>query len=255
MDKELIDILLRKPSIAPDLLGNPYIPKSVKEEISKKTDIYIPTNSIYYKPPIVTPQLKVIPEAVINSFVVRRYYSDSSKDKAQISLYLSDYVLPEKAQEYLLQNYEWQAKLAANPSISTKTQKLLAQLNDELVSRNLAQNPSLAPSIAYKMLSNPKTSKLVKDLLLQRANLKKLFKNYISHSSAAVRAMVAVNPNLPLKMQWTLSSDLDILVRLRLAANPNISYDVAKSLALLDTDSILCTLAWNTSLWYRLFKR
>jgi len=248
----LIEILLKNPRIAPELLGNPSIPKEAKDWISSKTDIYIPKHSVYYQAPYNIPQLKVLPEAEINSYIIKHTLDwDRPKYKYKILKFIHEYVLPDKSQKYLLKNGYWWIYLASNPSINIETQKFLANSGDKEIAKRLSQNPSLAPSIAYKLFY--KSDKVIRDLLLQHANLKKLFKNYTSHSSAAVRSMVAINPHLPVKLQWKLANDPDILVRLRLAANPLIDEEVAQSLALLDIDSVCYTLAMNTTLWKRLF--
>jgi len=244
--KELIDILVKDEHLKLILLNNPEIPKSIKNQIDSN---YVPLNTNLYKfkPARKIKLLKVMPEHEINALIIK--YNNVYNHKATNIIYklVSEYVLPNKAQKELVNNDLILELLAQNPSISVETQKQLANCIYDKVKIELAKNPNLTQGVAYKMFCT--SNKVVRDTLLENANLNKIFKNYMCHASDAVRSMVAINPYLPIELQEKALNDESILVRLRLASNPNLDYNIAIKLAKMNNYAIQYNLAVNTTLW------
>lgn len=251
--QELIDILAQDEYLKLILLNNPEIPKSIKHKIDNN---YIPNNSNLYKfkPVRSIKLLKVMPEHEINALICKYHYGYSHSRKATNIIYklVSEYVLPDKAQKELVKNDLILDLLAQNPSINIDTQKKLASCNYNKVKVELAKNPNLTQGVAYKMFCN--SDKEVRDALLENANLSKIFKNYLCHCSDKVRSMIAINPYLPIEFQEKALNDESILVKLRLASNPNLDYNIALTLAKLNVFSIKNALAYNTTLWRRIYE-
>jgi hypothetical protein len=249
--QELIDILTKDEHLKLILLNNPEIPKFIKNKIDSN---YIPvhSNSYKFKPARRIKLLKTMPENEINALMCKYNYGYSHSRKATNIIYklVSEYVLPDKSQKELVKNDLILELLAKNPSINIETQKRLANCNYNKVKIELAKNPNLTQGIAYKMFCN--SDKEVRNTLLENANLNKLFNNYLSHTSDKVRSMVAINPYLPIEFQEKALSDESILVKLRLASNPNLDYNIAVKLAQLNIFAIQHALAYNTTLWSRI---
>jgi hypothetical protein len=249
--QELIDILAQDGYLKLILLNNPEIPKFIKNKIDSNY-ILVHSNSYKFKPARRIKLLKIMPENEINALICKYNYGYSHSRKATNIIYklVSEYVLPDKAQKELVKNDLILELLAKNPSINIETQKRLANCNYNKVKIELAKNPNLTQGIAYKMFCN--SDKEVRDTLLENANLNKIFKNYLCHTSDKVRSMVAINPYLPIEFQEKALSDESILVKLRLASNPNLDYNIAVKLAQLNIFAIQHALAYNTTLWNRI---